>query len=94
MFIIFLRCRFGQSSKIVNCLVGECVTATIVIPDPTPDELMPYLKTDVEIYFRVVKINAEKLSLQACIDDDCYDLILKTEPPVVDNTGPGNMDEF
>ena len=55
---------------------------------------MPYLKTDVEIFFRIVKINAEKLSLHACIDDDCYDLILQTEPPVVDDCGPGNMDEF
>jgi len=73
--------RFGKaSSKLVTCHIYGSFSATISVPDPIPQSLSPYLKTNQDIMFRVLKINAEKCNLHGAIDDDT--IALTTQIPL------------
>lgn len=69
----------------------------MTVPDPIPDALSPYLKTDQEIVFRVLKINVEKCNLHGTIDDETIELtaqIALLDGHVRSEGAPMNFDEF
>lgn len=71
------------------------MSATVAAPENMPDELAAYLQTDAEIYFRLDKVCLEKRNLQATIDQECIDMILRTEPPTREFvSGPGTLEDF
>lgn len=93
--------RFGKvASQVVTCIVNNCVSATVRVPEPISPDLSPYLKTGQEVLFRIEKINLEKCIVHGTIDADCVDLMKKCIP-LQETTGfgedegaPTNLDDF
>ncbi|KAI1297212.1 DNA-directed RNA polymerase I subunit RPA43 [Halotydeus destructor] len=93
--------RFGKS-KFVSCVICNCISATVHVPEVLSDGLSRHLMTGEQIYFRVTAIDFSTCSIKGEIDEECEKLISKLRPitpATPDSTrkgksNPTNFDDF
>ncbi|XP_054168913.1 DNA-directed RNA polymerase I subunit RPA43-like [Oppia nitens] len=74
-----------MGSSYCGTMIGGCIDATIYMGDDVDENLvMPYIRLDQEIIFRVQRFESSNCFIEGIIDAKCFDKI-KQLIPLVDN---------
>jgi DNA-directed RNA polymerase I subunit RPA43 len=90
--------RFSRTN-LISCLLNDCMSASVMKPNPVPPELDEYLKINCDVFFRVDKINYENAFVQGIITEECIqrtirDIALPAPEEPMEEGAPSNMEDF
>jgi hypothetical protein len=59
-------------------MLADCINASIILPNPIPDDLSPYMKIDQHILFEVQSFDVDHTFIQGTITEDCIEKMKET----------------